>query len=99
MVWRLSERLEPTMRELGERGDIIKAINRALAARGQGRSPEAFSLHGEEVGTPIVGRLIDKQLTDELGERIGVVIDGIDGRVHHVALPDASAAHSNRVSA
>jgi type IV secretory pathway VirD2 relaxase len=29
-VWTLSEKLEPTMRALGERGDIIKAINRAL---------------------------------------------------------------------
>jgi type IV secretory pathway VirD2 relaxase len=91
-VWTLSERLEPTMRALGERGDIVKAINRALAARGQERSPETFHLHGDDIGTPIVGRVIDKQLTDELGDRIGVVIDGIDGRVHHVALPDASAA-------
>jgi type IV secretory pathway VirD2 relaxase len=35
-VWRLSDQLEPTLRELGKRGDIIKAINRSLAARGQG---------------------------------------------------------------
>src|SRR5436309_8011764 len=70
-VWTLSDWLEPTMRELGERGDIVKAINRALAARGQERSPEALNLHGEEVRTPIVGCLIDKQLTDELGDRIG----------------------------
>jgi type IV secretory pathway VirD2 relaxase len=91
-MWTLSDRLELTMREHGERGDIVKAINRALAARGQERSPEAFSLHGEEVGMPIVGRLIDKPLTDELGDRISVVIDGIDGRVHHVTLPDTSAA-------
>jgi len=98
-VWTLSERLEPTMRELGERGDIVKAINRALAARGQERSLEAFSLHGEEVGTPIAGRLIDKQLADELGDRIGLVIDGIDGRVHHVALPDASAAEQAPIGA
>jgi type IV secretory pathway VirD2 relaxase len=98
-VWRLSDRLEPTMRELGERGDIVKAINRALAARGQERSPEAFSLHGEEVGTPIVGRLIDKQLADELGDRIGVVIDGTDGRIHHVALPDSSAAEQAPIGA
>jgi type IV secretory pathway VirD2 relaxase len=90
-VWTLSERLEPTMRELGERGDIVKAINRALAARGQQRGPETFNPHGEEVGTPIVGHVIDKRLTDELGDRVGVVIDGIDGRVHYVALPDASA--------
>ena len=32
-VWQLSDRLEPTLRELGERGDIIKTINRALAPR------------------------------------------------------------------
>jgi type IV secretory pathway VirD2 relaxase len=98
-VWTLSERLEPTMRELVERGDIVKAINRALAARGQERGPETFNLHGEEVGTPIVGRMIDKQLLDELGDRIGVVIDGIDGRVHHVALPDASAVEQTPIGA
>jgi type IV secretory pathway VirD2 relaxase len=91
-VWTLSQWLEPTMRALGERGDVVKAINRALAARGQQRSPETFNLHGEEVGTPVVGRVIDKRLADELGDRFGVVIDGIDGRVHHVALPNASAA-------
>jgi type IV secretory pathway VirD2 relaxase len=98
-VWTLSDRLEPTMRELGERGDIVKAINRALAARGQQRSSESISLHGEEVGTPIVGRLIDKPLIDELGDRIGIVIDGIDGRVHHLALPDASAAEQAPIGA
>jgi type IV secretory pathway VirD2 relaxase len=98
-VWALSERLEPTMREIGERGDIVKAINRALAARGQERGPETFSLHGEEVGTPIVGRMIDKRLLDELGDRIGVVIDGIDGRVHHVALPSSSAAEYTPIGA
>jgi hypothetical protein len=43
--------------------------------------------------------VIDKRLTDELGDRIGVVIDGIDGRVHHVALPDASAAEPAQIGA
>jgi type IV secretory pathway VirD2 relaxase len=98
-VWTLSERLEPTMRALGERGDIVKAINRALAARGQERGPETFSLHGDDIGTPIVGRLIDKRLTDELGDRIGVVMDGVDGRVHHVSLPDSSAADQAPIGA
>ncbi len=98
-TWTLSERLEPTMRALGERGDIVKGINRALAARGQERGVESFSLHGEEIETPIVGRLIDKRLTDELGDRVGVVIDGVDGRVHHVPLPDASTAEQAPISA
>jgi len=98
-MWTLSERLEPTMRALGERGDIVKAIDRALAVHGQERGPEAFSLHGQQPAAPIIGRLIDKRLTDELGERIGIVIDGIDGRVHHMTLPDASAAEQASIGA
>ncbi len=85
-VWKLSEQLEPTLRELGERGDIVKAINRALAKQGEARALASYSLHGEALAAPIVGRIIDKRLTDELGERLGLVIDGVDGRIHHVAL-------------
>jgi type IV secretory pathway VirD2 relaxase len=93
-VWVLSEKMEPTLRELGERGDIVKAINRALKERGEERALDSFALHGEQASGPIVGRLIDKRLTDELGERIGLVVDGIDGRVHHVALTDHSMANA-----
>jgi type IV secretory pathway VirD2 relaxase len=98
-VWTLSHALEPTMRALGERGDIIKAINRALADRGQQRGPDAIDLHGNELDRPIVGRLIDKRLGDELGDRFNVVIDGIDGRIHHVALPGSVDADEAQVGA
>jgi type IV secretory pathway VirD2 relaxase len=96
-VWTLSDDLEPTMRTLGERGDIVKAINRALAGRGQERGPDTIDLHGNELDRPIVGRLIDKRLTDELGDRIGVVVDGIDGRVHQVVLPGSVAADEMQI--
>jgi len=79
-VWKLSDQMEPTLRELGERGDIVKAINRALKARGEERALESYSLRGEEAKIRIVGRVIDKRLTDCL------VVDGVDGRVHHVTL-------------
>ena len=88
-VWTLSENLEPTMRGLGERSDIVKAMSRVLAKRGHQRELESYDLHGEETSTPIVGRLIDKRLTDELSDQIGLIIDGIDGRVHHIALRDS----------
>jgi type IV secretory pathway VirD2 relaxase len=91
-VWKLSDQLESTLRELGERGDIVKAINRALKARGEERALESYSLHGEEAKTRITGRVIDKRLTDELGERLGLVVDGLDGRVHHVALGSEAMA-------
>jgi hypothetical protein len=98
-VWRLSDRLEPTLRELGERGDIIKAINRSLAARGEARGAESILLHGEATSVPVTGRLIGKELTDELGDRIGLIVDGIDGRVHHVALGAAAMADEARIGA
>ncbi len=85
-VWSFSERLEPMLRELGERGDIIKAMNRALSERGEERTLESYVVHGAAPEQQIVGRVIGKRLDDELGERIGLVIDGTDGHVHHVAL-------------
>lgn len=36
--------------------------------------------------------MIDKRLTDELGDRIGLVVDGIDGRVRHVEVDGDTAA-------
>lgn len=98
-VWTISDALEPTLRALGERGDIVKAINSALADRGQARGPDTIDLHGNGLDRPVVGRLIDKRLADELGDKIGVVIDGIDGRVHHVTLPDSVTADEAPIGA
>ncbi|WP_180490027.1 DUF3363 domain-containing protein, partial [Escherichia fergusonii] len=88
--WAIDTKAEATLRELGERGDIIKAINRSLADRGEERALGSYVLHGATMPEPVVGQVIGKRLDDELGERIGLVIDGVDGRVHHVALPDAA---------
>jgi type IV secretory pathway VirD2 relaxase len=87
-VWNLSEDLESTMRALGERSDIVKALNRALSARGQQRGLESYDLDGQE--SSIVGRLIDKRTIDASSGSIGLIIDGIDGRLHHVKLPLAA---------
>jgi type IV secretory pathway VirD2 relaxase len=38
--WLLAEEAEPSLRELGIRGDIIRTMQRALSAQGQERSPE-----------------------------------------------------------
>jgi Protein of unknown function (DUF3363) len=98
-IWHLSDRLEPTLRELGERGDIIKTINRALAARGEARAAENILLHGEVISVPVTGRVIGKELADELGDRVGLIIDDLDGRVHHVALSTAAMADETRIGA
>lgn len=82
--WQLSAKLEPTLREMGERGDIIKSIRKALGAEGFRRDPASFWIHGGAPPTPIVGRVIDKHLSDELGENLTLIVDGVDGRAHHI---------------
>jgi len=91
-IWSFSERLEPTLRELGERGDIIKRMHRALSERGVERAASSYVLAGENLPDPIVGRLIDRGLDDELKGTAYVVIDGVDGRTHHIRLPDVEAS-------
>src|SRR5207247_1325123 len=46
--WSLKPGLEPLLRDLGIRGDIIKTMHRVLA--GSGREPDVtgFALHGDE---------------------------------------------------
>lgn len=84
-VWELSERLEPTLREMGERGGVIRTMHKALQAYGFERDPTSFQIHDGAPATPIIGRVIDKHLSDELGENLTLVVDGIDGRTHYVS--------------
>jgi len=97
--WTVSPRAEPALRELGERGDIIKAMHRALDREGlaDARPIAGYVLHREKMTEPIVGRVLDKGLGgDEMGERVRLVIDGVDGRVHHLEMDPARAEDIQR---
>lgn len=90
--WIMDEAAESTLRELGERGDIIKRIHRSLTERGIGRGTASYVLAGESLDVPIIGRLVDRGLDDELKATAYAVVDGVDGRAHHIKLPDLDAA-------
>ena len=97
--WTVSPRAEPVLRELGERGDIIKTMHRALEREGlaDARSIAGYVLHRQKVAEPIVGRVLDKGLaSDEMDERVRLVIDGVDGRVHHLEIDPARAEEVQR---
>ena len=97
--WMVSPQAESVLRELGERGDIIKTMHRALEREGlaTARSITRYVLHREKMAEPIVGRVLDKGLGgDEMGERVRLVIDGVDGRVHHLEMDPARAEHIQR---
>jgi len=96
-VWELSERMEPTLREMDERGDIIRTMHKALKADGLERDPMTFQIHNGPPEAPIVGRVVDKYLSDELGENLTVVVDGIDGRAHHISGIDPARVEDARI--
>ncbi|MFZ3178639.1 MAG: DUF3363 domain-containing protein [Methylocystis silviterrae] len=92
--WAIADRAETTLRALGERGDIIKTMHRALAVSGlaETRGVASYQLHGDRAGAPIIGRVLGKGLAgDEMGERVYLIVDGVDGRVHHVEFAKSDA--------
>jgi type IV secretory pathway VirD2 relaxase len=91
--WALTAKAEDTLRELGERNDIIKTMHRALEDHGAAseRGPGQYAMHAGTVNEPIIGRVIGKGLAgDEMGDRLHLVIDGVDGRAHYVETTDHS---------
>ncbi|MED5500646.1 MAG: relaxase/mobilization nuclease and DUF3363 domain-containing protein [Pseudomonadota bacterium] len=81
-TWTVHNDAESTLRALGERGDVICTLQRAM--RGQSRELAVFELG--EGGRTVIGRVAAKGLADELHDRGYLVIDGTDGRAHYVAL-------------
>jgi len=81
--WRLHPEAERTLRTMGERGDIIRTMQRAMS--GQQRELDVFEPGEDE--RPVIGRVAAKGLADELNDRGYLVLDGIDGKAHYVALP------------
>lgn len=90
--WVIDDKAEATLRELGERGDIIKRMHRALTERGIDRGSASYVLAAESLDTPIIGKLVDRGLDDELKGTAYAVVDGVDGRTHHIRLSDLDAA-------
>ncbi|PVM82095.1 relaxase/mobilization nuclease domain-containing protein [Caulobacter endophyticus] len=87
--WRLVEDLEPRLKALGERGDIIKTLHRSI--READRDLAVLQIQADTLEAPIVGRLVDRGLHDEYSGRAYVVVDGVDGRLHHFRFRDLGA--------
>lgn len=81
-TWAIHADAEKTLRALGERGDIIRTMQRAMS--GQPRELAVFE-PGED-GRTVIGRVAAKGLADELHDRGYLVIDCVDGKAHYVAL-------------
>ena len=85
--WKLDPEAEASLRALGERGDIIKRLHRTVGER----SPSEWVVAGEADTRPVVGKLVARGLDDELTGTAYAIVDGVDGRAHHLRLPDLEA--------
>ncbi|MCV0029263.1 relaxase/mobilization nuclease and DUF3363 domain-containing protein [Pseudomonas aeruginosa] len=85
-TWTIHADAESTLRAMGERGDIIRTMQRAMS--GKQRDLVVFEPGNE--GRAITGRVVGKGLADELHDNGYLVVDGIDGKAHYVALPPRS---------
>ncbi|WCM85479.1 relaxase/mobilization nuclease and DUF3363 domain-containing protein [Acidovorax sp. NCPPB 3859] len=81
-TWTIHADAEKTLRALGERGDIICTMQRAMS--GASRELAIFEPGGD--GRTILGRVAAKGLADELHDHGYLVVDGADGKAHYVAL-------------
>jgi hypothetical protein len=86
--WTLASDIEPTLRALGERGDIIKTMHRAMTGKGLNTDPARLALHEDANGERVIGRLVERGLHDELTGKAYAIVDGADGRIHHLRFPD-----------
>ncbi|MBY8821073.1 relaxase/mobilization nuclease RlxS [Sphingomonas colocasiae] len=82
--WRLSDEAEAALREMGRRGDIIAALNQAVTRAGIERPLSQRCEFEQARSETLVGRLVERGLSDELGDRHFMIVDGIDGRTHYV---------------
>lgn len=94
--WRLADNLADTLRRIGERGDIIRTIQRALTARSQEHaSADQVIFDPAAAGAaPIIGRVVVRGLSDELNDRHYLIVDAIDGRTHYAEIGRGQAVEA-----
>jgi len=83
-VWEVSEGVKDKLKQLGGRDDVIKTMHRVLRETGIDRPAGNFAVFDPaKLNARIVGRVAGLGLSDELHDKHYLVIDGLDGRVHH----------------
>lgn len=87
-LWRLDPDLEQTLRRMGERGDIIRTMQRAMSERLPERAPGDYAIYDPAQGEarPVVGKVVARGLSDEHADRQYLLVDGVDGRSHYVEI-------------
>src|SRR5574340_649907 len=81
-MWAIQADAEQVLRTMGERGDIVRTMQRAMSC-----VPRDLAVFDAgESARSVVGRVAAKGMADELYDRGYLVVDGTDGKAHYIAL-------------
>ena len=80
--WQIATSAETTLRRMGERGDIIKTMHRALSGNDYSRMMDANSIFDPTASeaAPVTGKIIDKGIADDVNDRAYIVVDSLSGK-------------------
>lgn len=86
--WRLAPELGDTLRRMGERGDIVRTMQRAYAARGDAPAIADQAIYDPSApdARTLVGRVVERGLSDEINDRHYLIVEATDGRSHYVEI-------------
>lgn len=78
-------------------GDVIrhpKALLLRITAHGVERAGLSMAVADPQAMKPIVGRVVERGLSDEAADRHYLIVDGVDGRAHYVDIGQAEKTPS-----
>ncbi len=86
--WRLDSDLADTLKAMGERGDIIRTMQRTFAAAALDRPASDWIVDRARPAdaASLIGRIVARGLADEHADRHFLIVDATDGRTHYVAI-------------
>src|SRR6516165_8557622 len=67
-------------------------MHQAMSRAGGYPDLAGFALHRDHPAEPVLGRLVTRGLDDELTGSAYAIIEGVDGRTHHVRFADIEIA-------
>ncbi len=86
-VWKLEERTEQVLRQLGQRGDIMKTMQTVLKEAGIDRGVADYSVFDTtKPEFKITGKIVAIGLSNELQDQHYIVVDGVDGKLHYAEI-------------
>ncbi len=85
--WSVDPQLVAKLRRLGTRNDVIKLMHERLTGQAAQYAIDPVILNKDEfTGAPILGRVVDRGVSDELYDRHHLVLEASDGKTYYVPL-------------